>query len=43
MGFSKFEFRPIKSSRYIEGHLAWRVQKKLAGDTLLRLLELHAC
>jgi len=28
MGFSKFEFRPIVSFRYIEGYLVWRVQKK---------------
>jgi hypothetical protein len=33
MGFSKFEFRPIGSFRYIEGFLGLRVQKKQAGGT----------
>jgi len=33
MGYSKFEFRPIGSFRYIEGYLIWRV-KKQARDTL---------
>jgi len=34
MGFSKFEFRPIGSFRYIEGYLVWRVQKKQVRNTL---------
>jgi len=34
MRFSKFEFRPIGSFRYIQGYLVWTVQKKQARDTL---------
>ena len=29
MGYSKFEFRPIGSFRYIEGYLVWRVQTQV--------------
>jgi len=34
MGFSKFEFRPVGSFRYIGGYLFWRVQEKHRGSLL---------
>ena len=43
MGFSKFEFRPVGTFRYIEGYLVWRVQKEQAGGHSVRLLEPRAC
>jgi len=33
MGFSAFEFRPIRSFRYMEGYLVWRVQETLREET----------
>ena len=43
MGFSKFEFPPMGSFRYLGGYLVWRVQEKQAWLSLLWTVGRDAC